>query len=94
VTAAAVLEDSHEAWAEEALNIVIGLSHIHHIFTADDLGRNIRKPPHPNLPGQAFSRARSLGLIEAVGFQTSTSKSRKNGVLRVWQRRINKGATS
>jgi len=83
---AAVLEDSHEAWLEDAVATIVGLAHVHHTFTADDLAREMRKPPHPNMPGQAFSAARSLGHITTVGYQPSTSKSRKGGVVRVWTR--------
>lgn len=83
------MEDN--GWPEEALNTIIGLSHKQSTVTADDLSREMRRPPVPNWTGQAFSRARSLGFIEAVGYRTSTSKSRKNGVLRTWRRRINKG---
>jgi len=90
---AAALEDN--AWPEQALNTIIGLSRMQLTVTADDLTRELRKPPVPNWAGQAFSRAQRLGYIEAIGYQTSTSKSRKNGVLRTWRRRINsKGATS
>lgn len=89
---AMVMED--DSWPEDALNTIIGLSHMQTIVTADDLTRELRRPPVANWAGQAFSRARSLGFIEAVGYQTSTSKSRKNGVLRVWQRRIREGIQS
>lgn len=82
---AAALEDNE--WPEQALNTIIGLSHMHLTVTADDLSREMRKPPVANWAGQAFSRARSLGYIEAIGYQASTSKSRKNGVLRVWRRK-------
>jgi hypothetical protein len=82
---AAALEDN--AWPELALNIIIGLSHIQLTVTADDLSRELRKPPVANWAGQAFSRARSLGYIEAIGYQSSTNKTRKNGVLRVWRRK-------
>lgn len=71
--------------------MIIELSYTQQIVTADDLVRELRRPPHQNLPGQAFAAARRLGYIEAVGYQTSTSKSRKHGVLRTWRRRINEG---
>lgn len=89
----AVLEDN--AWAEDALATIIALANAQQIFSADDVAREMRRPPHPNMPGQAFAAARNLGYIEAVGYQTSSSKSRKHGVLRTWRRRtISKGATS
>lgn len=83
--------DDHADWPEDALATIIALSHAQSIVTADDLTREMRRPPHPNMPGQAFAAARNLGYIEAVGYQTSTSKSRKHGVLRTWRRRINEG---
>jgi hypothetical protein len=88
---AMVMEDN--GWPDEALDTIIGLSHKQPIVTADDLNREMRRPPVPNWTGQAFSRARNLGYIEAVSYQTSTSKSRKNGVLRTWRRRISEGVT-
>ena len=92
MTAAAVLEDSHEQWAEDALNTIIGLSHIHPEFTADDLRREMRPAPHQNAPGLAFSRARNLGYIESTSSTISKSKSRKNGSLKTWTR-ASKGVT-
>jgi len=88
---AAALEDSHEAWHEDAVATIVALSLAQFIFSADDLAREMRRPPHPNAPGQAFSAARAAGYITAVGYQQSTTKSRKNGVIRTWTRQINKG---
>jgi hypothetical protein len=79
--------DDHDDWLEDAVATIIALSHAQHVFSADDLAREMRRPPHPNMPGQAFSAARSLGHIRAVGYQLSTSKSRKNGVIRTWTRK-------
>lgn len=80
----AALEDL--VWHEDAIATIAGLALAQHIFTADDLAREMRKPPHDNMPGQAFAAARALKLIRAVGYQTSGTKSRKNGVIRVWTR--------
>jgi hypothetical protein len=92
---AAVLEDSHEAWHEDALATIIGLANAQHLFSADDLAREMRRPPHPNAPGQAFSAARAAGYITAVGYQQSATKSRKNGVIRTWTRQTtSKGAAA
>ena len=90
---AAALEDSHEEWLEDAAATIDALANALGTFTADDLSREMRRPPHNNLPGLAFSAARNQGLIEAVGYQTSISRTRKNGVLRTWRRRINEGAS-
>jgi hypothetical protein len=78
--------DDHADWHEDAVATIIALSHAQHIFSADDLSREMRPAPHPNMPGQAFSAARNHGYIRAVGYQLSTSKSRKNGVIRTWTR--------
>ena len=88
---AAALEDN--AWPDDALATIIGLSYTEYQFSAVDLAREMRPPPNPNWVGQAFSRARSLGYITHVRYERSTSKSRKNGVVSVWCRRI-KGVSS
>jgi hypothetical protein len=93
VTAPMALDD-HDDWLEDAVAAIIGIAAAQHLFSADDLSREMRRPPHPNMPGQAFSAARNLGYIEAVGYQTSTNKTRKNGVIRTWRRRINEGVAS
>lgn len=84
---AAALEDSHESWLEDAVSTIIGLSHAQEILSADDLHREMRRPPHGNLPGLAFTAAKRAGHIEPVGYQTSTAPSRKHGVQRVWRRK-------
>ena len=79
-------------WHEDAIATIAGIAQAQEFMTADDLSREMRKPPHANMPGQAFAAAKSLKLIRAVGYQTSSSKSRKNGVLRIWTRcRPNEG---
>lgn len=82
---AAVLEDA--TWPEDAVATIIDLSHAHDTFTADDLAREIRKAPHPNMVGAAFTTARGQGLIEAAGYTTSNTPSRHHGVVRVWRRK-------
>jgi hypothetical protein len=86
--------DDHQDWPEDALATIIALSVAQFLFSADDLAREMRRPPHANMPGQAFAAARNLGYIKAVGYQLSASKSRKNGVIRTWTRRTNKGRES
>ncbi len=88
---AAALEDND--WPEEALNTIIDLSHAQPIVTAEDLARELRKPPHPNQVGAAFSSAKAQGFIEADGYTTSNTPSRHHGVIRTWKRRTDKGAT-
>ena len=81
---AAVLEDSHEAWLEDAVATIHALAHSQVSITADDLRKEMRTPPHQNLPGIAFTTAKRLGYIEAVNYITSTARSRKHGSLRTW----------
>ena len=85
MTAAAVLEDTE--WGADALATIIGLAHSLPTFTAQDLTREMRPAPHPNLVGAAFSAARNLGYITAAGYTTSTTPSRHHGVVRVWERK-------
>lgn len=85
-----VLEDT--TWAEDAVATIIGLSHTQEIVTAEDLARELRRPPHPNQIGAAFSAARSQGFIEAAGYTTSNAPSRHHGVIRQWSRKT-KGVT-
>lgn len=84
MTAAMALEDS--TWSEDAVATIIALSHAQSTVTAQDLSREMRKPPHPNMCGAAFSAARTLGYIEAAGYTTSSTPSRNHGVIRVWRK--------
>lgn len=86
--------DNGADWSEDALATIVSISLARYIFSADDLAAEMGKPPHPNMVGAAFAAARSRGLIEAVGYQTSASKSRKNGVIRTWKRRVNRGVVA
>jgi hypothetical protein len=94
MTQAMILEDSHETWLDDAVATIIGLAHVQAEITADDLRSHIRPAPHPNLAGIAFTTAKRAGHIEAVGYQTSTSSTRKHGALRTWRRRINQGVAA
>lgn len=88
MTAAAALdEDSHESWIEDAVATIIGLAHVQEVLTADDVRREMRPAPHANLAGIAFTTAKKAGIIEAVGYQTSNNRSRKHGVQRTWRRK-------
>jgi hypothetical protein len=89
---AAALEDYDSEWSADALATIIALSNAQAYVTADHLTRAMRRPPHPNMAGAAFSAARSLGFIEAYGYTTSSTPSRHHGVIRTWRRRINEGA--
>ena len=85
---AAVFEDFDSDWSEDAVSTIVALSHSQSLVTADDLAREMRKAPHPNMVGAAFSAARSQGFIEAAGYTTSNTPSRHHGVIRTWRRRI------
>lgn len=87
MTAAMALEDSHESWLTDAVATLVGLAHVQDLVTADDLRREMRPAPHPNLAGIAFTTAKREGHIEAVDYRTSTSKTRKHGCLRTWRRK-------
>jgi adenosine/AMP kinase len=89
---AAVLDDLD--WPEDALATIVGIANAQAVFTADDLRREMRPAPNGNMYGAAFAAARNLHLIEAIGDQASTSKSRKYGRLRQWTRHTNKGVES
>lgn len=81
---AAVIEDTHAEWLEDAVATIHALAHANDHVTADDLRKVMRPAPHQNLPGIAFTSAKRLGYIEAVNYQTSTARSRKHGSLRTW----------
>ena len=85
MTQAMALEDT--AWSEDAVATIIALSHAQSFVTAEDLAREMRRPPHPNMAGAAFSAARTQGFIEAHGYTTSNTPSRHHGVIRVWRRK-------
>ena len=83
MTQAAVLDDRDD-WLEDAVAAIHALAHAHDTFSADDLAKEMRTPPHPNLPGIAFSMARARGYITTVGYHSSATPSRNGGVQRVW----------
>ena len=88
MTQAMALEDYDADWASDAVATILGLAHSQEIVTAEDLSRELRRPPHPNAVGAAFSAARSKGFIEAHGYTTSSTPSRHHGVIRVWRRKV------
>lgn len=79
------LEDTD--WPIDAQLAILRLSITEDEFTADDLRRVLRPAPHPNHVGAAFLACKNAGLIEPVAYQTSASKTRKNGALRTWRRK-------
>lgn len=99
MTAAAALEESHEEWRADALATIISLARKQSVVTADDLNRELRRPPHCNMIGAAFRAAKNAGYIEVDGFAVSASRSRRQGILREWRGtwkcyQVNERATS
>lgn len=82
MTAPAALEDTD--WAADALATIIGLAYAQQTFSADDLRREMRPAPHPNMVGPAFNAARTKGLIQRVGDKPSATKSRNGGRGGLW----------
>lgn len=87
----AALEDNE--WLEDARSMIERLSIAEPEFTADDLRRVMRPAPVANWAGLAFTAAKRDGLIESINSTVSKCRSRKNGSLKTWRRRINEGVT-
>ncbi|MHC6175425.1 hypothetical protein [Glutamicibacter sp. X7] len=77
--------DTKAEWLEAAATAIADLASEGHTFTADAVRERIPAPAEPNWFGAAFSAARESGVIEAVGFELSRTRSRRGGVLRRWQ---------
>ena len=86
----AALEDLD--WNQDALNWLEAYAWSGLDFTADDLRKSFRPPPHGNMTGAAFQTARKLGIIRPVGFTESNTPSRRHSVIRVW-RGVTQGVT-
>lgn len=83
MTSPAALEDT--AWPDDAINWLEAYAWSGLEFTADDLRKSFRPPPHGNMTGAVFQAARKAGLIKPVGFTESTTPSRRHSVIRVWR---------
>lgn len=53
-------------------------------FTADDVRPSKTEPDHPNQMGLLFRHASQAGLIQPVGWITSTRPSRHGAPIRLW----------
>lgn len=84
---AAALEDWDDAWKSDALDAIVALSLAHPQFSSDDLRKAIRTPPRPSQYGAAFRNAQAAGLIESIGYATSTTKTRNHGRHLLWRRK-------
>jgi hypothetical protein len=94
MTQAMALEEIKSEWMEDAIATIRGLANHQPEFTADDLRREMRQAASPYWYGGAFSAAKTLGIIDPVGDQSSNTKSRKYGRLRTWRRKINEGVAA
>ena len=88
----AALDESKSEWFEDARLMIERLATTEPAFTADDLRKVMRPAPVANWTGLAFTSAKRAGIIEPLGYQTSTSKTRRHGALRTWRRK-EEGAT-
>ncbi len=73
-------------WLDCAERAIRELARQGGVFCADhltDLG--VPDADHPNRVGGLFRRAYRAGLIEPVGYTTSTRPSRAGGILRTWR---------
>lgn len=85
--AAALEPEFDSTWGEDALATIIALSLAHESFSSDDLRREMRTPPRPSQYGAAFRNAQAAGLIESIGYATSTTKTRNHGRHLLWRRK-------
>lgn len=87
MTQAMALDDWDDSWKDDAVATIIALSLAHESFSSDDLRREMRTPPRSSQYGAAFRSAQSQGLIESVGYEISTNKSRNRGRHLQWRRK-------
>jgi hypothetical protein len=82
----AVLEEYTPAeWLDLALGVIAMYAERYVPFTAEDIRHHLDETPaHPNAWGAAFRTAQAKGLITPTGYTTSQTRSRRNGVHRVW----------
>lgn len=76
--------DGRDEWFDAARDALDTLIETRHLFSADDMRPLVPEPGHPSWWGALFAGAREAGRIKPMGFMLSRSKSRKNGVIRVW----------
>ena len=84
---AMALDEYDEFWKDDCIATIIALSLAQESFSSDDVRRELRPPNRSSQIGAAFRSAQKQGLIEAVGYKKSTSKTRNNGSHRVWARK-------
>lgn len=86
------LVDSHqvEQWKAGVARVIAILARRGEPFTNDDVRaeadqRMLGEPTHCNAWGAAMSTARKRGVIQAVGYTTSTQVSRHGAIVRQWR---------
>lgn len=72
-------------WHEQAVNVIEQIARRQTYVTSEDLRREFEPPEHANAYGRAFSDAAEKKLISHVGYRKSRDKSRKGGVIRIWE---------
>lgn len=74
-------------WEVDALRAIRELAEEKATFTSDDFYSRVTEPPHYNMVGDAFRKARRIGLIEMTGQSIrSKRKSSKGRRIQVWRK--------
>jgi len=87
MTAPMALDDWDDLWKEDAIATIVSLSLDHDSFSSDDLRREMRPPNRPSQIGAAFKSAQAQGLIESIGYEISSTKTRNHGRHLRWRRK-------
>jgi hypothetical protein len=81
----AILETPPDEWQSMAVGVIAMYAETRKPFTAEDVRHHLDETPaHPNAWGAAFRTAQAKGLITPTGYTNSHTRSRRNGVHRVW----------
>lgn len=79
----AVLVDPN--WHDNAVDAIVRLAKERDEFTSEDLRKVVDAPDHDNMIGVAFRAASQRKLIRQIGARQSRDKSRRGGLIRVWE---------
>ncbi|MDJ0321686.1 hypothetical protein [Pseudarthrobacter sp. PS3-L1] len=74
-------------WSADCAALIESLAESGQRFSADDISRDMRKPPVPNMTGAAFQAAAAQNLIHCVGYKLSTNPTRRHGIIRIWEKK-------
>lgn len=72
-------------WTEQAVNVIERLARENGTVTSEDLRREFEPPEHANQIGNAFNSASAQKIITVKEYRPSRDKSRRGGLIRVWQ---------